>query len=92
VRVIINEAAGVEEDGDDDDEDNDIADAEADFGADPGLTIADGRGSSTAGGRDSRVTTPLRLASTSAARGPGSHTRGGLRGPGSSRSRHGPGG
>lgn len=75
VRVIANGPAGVEDDEDDDEDDT--AAAEVDSGRALGSGVADARGSSLGGGRGSPV--PLHLASASAARGPGCHTRGGLR-------------
>jgi len=81
IRVIAKGPAGVE-DEDDDDTDNDAATAGATAEVDSGggalgSAVADARGSSVGGVCGSPV--PLRLASTPAARGPGCHTRGGLR-------------
>jgi len=80
--VIANEPAGVEADDDDDEDDAAIAGAtaEADSGDALGSAVADARGSNVGGARGSLV--PLRLASAPAVRGPGCHTRDGLRGGG----------
>ena len=81
VRVIINGPAGVEDEEEDDEDETTAATAGADSGGgalDSAVAAdADGRGSSVGGSRGSPV--PLRLASASVARGPGCHTRGGLR-------------
>ena len=80
VRVIANGTAGVEDDDDDDEDDTATAagaTAEVDSGGAFGSAVADARGSSVGGVRDSPV--PTCLASAPAARGPGCHTRGGLR-------------
>jgi hypothetical protein len=77
--VITNGPAGVEDEEDDDEDDTAAATAGTDSGGALSSAVAgaDARVSSVGGSRGSPV--PLRLASTSVARGPGCHTRGGLR-------------